>query len=93
LKEIIIYKFQVENRQFDAFIKLLLRSYPGIFTEYCIVSEEQLAKKVQSETELVVKYLIALAKLSIISYYKAKQNPLIVYTEERLPTESLLFFV
>jgi len=86
-----LYKFQVENRQFDAFIKLLLRTYPGIFTEYCIVSEEQLAKKVQSETELVVKYLIALAKLGIISYYKAKQNPLIVYTEERLPTESLLF--
>lgn len=86
-----LYKFQVENRQFDAFIKLLLRSYSGIFTEYCIISEEQLAKKVQSETELVVKYLIALAQLGIISYYKAKQNPLLVFTEERLPTESLLF--
>lgn len=86
-----LYKFQVENRQFDAFIKLLLRTYPGIFTEYCIVSEPQLAKKVQSETELVSKYLIALAKLGIISYYRAKQNPLIVYTQERLPSESLLF--
>lgn len=86
-----LYKFQVEHRQFDAFIKLLLRSYTGIFTEFCIISEEQLAKKVNAETDLIIKYLIALAKLGIISYYRAKQNPLIIYTEERLPTESLLF--
>ena len=86
-----LYKFQVEHRNFDAFIKLLLRTYTGIFTEYIPLQEEILAKKVNSTTELITKYLQALSQLGIISYYKAKQNPLIVYTEERLPSESLLF--
>ena len=29
-----LYRFQVSNSRFDAFIKLLLRSYTGVFTEY-----------------------------------------------------------
>ncbi|MDA3883356.1 MAG: RecQ family ATP-dependent DNA helicase [Bacteroidales bacterium] len=84
-----LYKFQIEHSNFDIFIKLLLRTYSGIFTEYVPISEDFLGKKVNAETELISKYLIALAKIGIISYYKAKQNPLIYYTEERIPQDTL----
>ena len=86
-----LYRFQVENRDFDAFIKLLLRTYTGIFTEDVQIYEASLAKKVNASEELISKYLIALSQLGIISYYKSKQNPVIFYSEERLPPESLLF--
>ena len=29
-----LYKFQVANESFDGFIKLLLRSYTGMFSEF-----------------------------------------------------------
>lgn len=86
-----LYKFQVENRQFDGFVKLLLRTYSGIFSEYAYISEEFLAKKAQVKPELIFQYLIALSKLGILSYYRAKQNPLLVFTEERLPPDLLHF--
>jgi ATP-dependent DNA helicase RecQ len=40
-----LYKFQVANESFDGFIKLLLRAYSGLFTEFVPVNEEALAKK------------------------------------------------
>lgn len=86
-----LYKFQIENNSYDIFIKLLLRNYTGIFTEYVAFTEESLAKKVNAPTELVHKYLIRLAQMGIISYYQAKQNPLLIYTEERVPQENLYF--
>ena len=35
-----LYKFQVANESFDGFIKLLLRSYTGMFSEFVPVNEE-----------------------------------------------------
>ena len=84
-----LYKFQIENNTFDIFIKLLLRNFTGIFTEYVPISEEMLAKKVNAPTELIHKYFITLAKMGVISYYKAKQNPVIFYSEERVPQDNI----
>jgi len=86
-----LYKFQVENREFDAFIKLILRNYEGIFTDFVTISEESLAKKAGTTPENITQYLIALSQRRIIGYYKAKQNPILMYSEERLPLENLLF--
>lgn len=86
-----LYKFQVENREFDAVIKLILRNYEGIFTDFVTISEESLAKKAGTTPENITQYLIALSQRRIIGYYKAKQNPLLIFSEERLPLENLLF--
>ncbi len=40
-----IYRFQVENKSLDPFIKLLLRSYSGVFTEFVQVNETELSKR------------------------------------------------
>src|SRR5208283_4835796 len=34
-----LYKFQVANASFDGFIKLLLRSYAGLFTDFVSIDE------------------------------------------------------
>ena len=49
-----LYKFQVANESFDSFIKLLLRSYTGMFTEYVAINEESLAKKQQFQEILFI---------------------------------------
>ncbi len=84
-----LYKFQVANASMDGFIKLLLRSYTGMFTEYVPVSEESLARKAGSTRDIIYKFLVNLGSRDIINYIPGKKTALIIFTEERLDRKSL----
>jgi ATP-dependent DNA helicase RecQ len=84
-----LYKFQVANAGLDGFIKLLLRSYTGFFSDYVSIDEQFLAKKVGIDRKTVYEYLKRLSSLKIIKYIPQKKTPLIIYTEERLDEKNL----
>lgn len=84
-----LYKFQVSNSKFDAFIKLLLRSYTGVFTEYTTIDEALLAKRAGVEQAIVRQYLSKLVTLGVISYLPQKRSPMVIFYEERLDEKSL----
>ncbi len=84
-----LYKFQIENRKFDGFIKLLLRSYTGLFSDYTTIDEEILSKRANIHRDLAYNYLIKLSQMKVISYIPARKSPLLVFTEERLDEKSL----
>ena len=84
-----LYKFQVANVKFDGFIKLLLRSYTGIFTEYVSINERSLAQNANVHIDIVYQYLSKLNNMKIIRYIPQKKTPLIIFTEERLDQKSL----
>lgn len=85
-----LYKFQVANESFDAFIKLLLRSYTGMFSNFVPVNEEALAKKSAAPGETIYQYLVKLASLNIIRYIPGKKTALVIFTEERLERKALM---
>ena len=78
-----LYIFQVKNEQFDSFIKLLLRSYTGFFTEYVLINEQLLAQRASVSVDLVYQYLNKLNHLKIIHYIPHKKTPLIQYIRPR----------
>jgi len=80
-----LYKFQVANKDFDAFIKILLRSYTGLFTDYVPINIDTLSKRIKADKELIIEYLKELSKYGIIKYIPRKKTPFILYTQERLP--------
>ncbi|MEA1886147.1 MAG: ATP-dependent DNA helicase RecQ [Bacteroidota bacterium] len=84
-----LYKFQVANASMDGFIKLLLRSYTGMFSEYVPVNEELLAKKSGLSRDTIYKFLVNLGSRDIINYIPGKRTALIIFTEERLNSKSL----
>jgi len=84
-----LYRFQVENIFFDPFIKTILRSYSGIFSEFTQIREEDLAKRTNLSTDKVVEMLVKLAKLQVIEYLPRTDNPRIVFTENRIDTKDL----
>ncbi|MFO7791184.1 MAG: ATP-dependent DNA helicase RecQ [Bacteroidales bacterium] len=86
-----LYEFQVANKNHDVFIKLLLRSYTGLFTNYTAISEEVLAKRANTTPKVIYEYLKTLQKLHILKYIPRKNKPQIVFTEERLTKKSLMF--
>lgn len=85
-----LYKYQVANRQTDAFIKLLLRSYTGLFSNYANIDEEALAKYMRCSRDTLVEILKKMSAQKIISYIPQKRTPFLVFTEERLEDKSLI---
>lgn len=84
-----LYKFQIANASFDSFIKLILRSYTGVFNEYTVIDETSLARKAGVDYEVVVQYLVKLSSMGIIRYIKQKRTPMIAFIEERLDEKNL----
>jgi ATP-dependent DNA helicase RecQ len=85
-----LYKFQVANESFDGFIKLLLRSYTGMFSEFVAVNEETLAKKSALTRDNIYRFLVKLSSLNIIKYIPGKKTSLVIFTEERLERKALM---
>jgi len=85
-----LYTFQVKNAGFDSFIKLLLRSYSGLFSQFVKIDESSLAKRSGLSREKVYSYLITLSKRQIINYIPRKELPVITFLEERLDDKNLL---
>lgn len=85
-----LYKFQVANESFDGFIKLLLRSYTGMFSGFVAISEEALARKSALSRDTVYQFLVKLASLNIIRYIPGRKSALVIFTEERLVRRGLM---
>jgi ATP-dependent DNA helicase RecQ len=85
-----LYKFQVANESFDGFIKLLLRSYTGMFSEFVPVNEEMLSRKSAATRDTIYQYLVKLSALNIIRYIPGKKTALVIFTEERLVRKALM---
>jgi ATP-dependent DNA helicase RecQ len=84
-----LYQFQVENAFYDPFIKTLLRSYSGIFTEFTQIREEELAKRTNLSTDKVIEFLVKLAKQQVIEYIPRSDNPRITLLENRIESKNL----
>lgn len=85
-----LYRFQVENSKYDAFIKSVLRSYGGAFEQFVNIKEMEIASKNRISKKLVIKYLQELDKLEIVSYQQQTNQPLLTFIKPRYKTEDLL---
>jgi len=85
-----LYKFQVANESFDGFIKLLLRSYTGMFSEFVAINEDALSRKSAATRDTIYQYLVKLSSHNIIRYIPGKKTALVIFTEERLERKALM---
>jgi ATP-dependent DNA helicase RecQ len=79
-----LYKYQVANADFDGFIKLLLRSYTGLFNGYVIIDEALLSKRAGISHDRTYMFLKHLRKTGIIDYVPRKRTPFIYFSKERV---------
>jgi ATP-dependent DNA helicase RecQ len=84
-----LYKFQVANADFDGFVKLVLRSYTGLFTGYVAIDEELLAKRAGISQEQVYNYLKHLRKSNVVDYIPRNRTPYIYFAKERIRIDRL----
>lgn len=85
-----LYKFQVANELYDVLIKLMLRSYTGLFNDYVKIDESLLAGRLAISRDDLYKMMLFLSNHHIINYIPAKSTPFIIFKTERLSNHSLL---
>ncbi|MCO6499514.1 MAG: RecQ family ATP-dependent DNA helicase [Vicingus serpentipes] len=84
-----LYEFQVKNNKLDLFLKTILRSYTGLFDNFVNINECELAQRLKTSHENVVKVLTYLSHLKIISYIEQTTLPQLTYLTERLAINDL----
>jgi ATP-dependent DNA helicase RecQ len=87
-----LYRFQVENKLYDPFIKMLLRTYGGgLFSEFMLFSEDEMARKLNLNGEKIFQFLKYMQSIALIHYDPRKTTPQIIFTLERLNPDDLSF--
>lgn len=74
----------------EAVIQALLRSYGGIFTDYCYIDENTVASISGLTVDEVHYWLKSLSRARLIHYIPHKRTPRITYLERRIPSEELV---
>jgi ATP-dependent DNA helicase RecQ len=84
-----LYKFQVEKARYDKFIKVLLRSYSGLFTEFTRISEADIGQRAGISAEEAVKYLAEIEKFDVLTYLKKTTQPRVTLLTERVDAKDI----
>ena len=84
-----LYRVQLGNDDTDAFVKLLLRMYTGLFTEYVPIDEEKIARAGRFAPAVVVEKLRSLSRRQILKYIPAIHAPMLNLHYERLDDRNL----
>lgn len=84
-----LYRFQVEQPAFDGFIKNMLRSFPGLFTDFVPIRIEEIARKTDFTSQRVEEYLNKMMKLGFLTYIPVKDKPQVIYLSARQPAENI----
>lgn len=84
-----LYDFQVYHFKYDEFIKLLLRSYGGIFDNYVTINETELARRGRLKKEEVIDYLKKIEGFKMLNYLPQKSIPQLHFTASRKDAKSI----
>lgn len=80
-----LYKLQVDRTDLEGFLKIILRMYTGLFSEFVAVDEAYIAKASGYLETKVSEFLYQLSVMKVISYIPRRTTPLLILHEERLP--------
>jgi ATP-dependent DNA helicase RecQ len=84
-----LYKFQIANSYFDSFIKILLRNYPNIYTNFVNIIETEIEKKLNTKTQSVRDILIKLEQKGVIKYKQNEVGMQLRFLQNRKDSEKL----
>ena len=85
-----LYKFQIANEQYDPLIKTLLRIYGGeVLNSFVQISENQLARFINTTTYKVKTQLFHLSRIKVITYDAMRDKPQLSFITPRFDASKL----
>lgn len=84
-----LYRIREQSEDTEKVLRILLRSYTGLFTDYAYISEDNLSTRSGLSKQQIYETLLSLSRQHILHYIPAKKTPYIIYTRERQETERI----
>ena len=81
-----LYGFQVNNPQYSELVNCMLRSLPGVLTDFVRINEETLAKKTGLTADKVTEQLKKLEAYNFLSYAPRNDKPQVLFLSEFVDT-------
>ena len=81
-----LYKLRVTRQEVDHILRVILRLYDGVFSDFRPIDEAQIASVSGYTIDRVRELLKQLWQLRVIRYIPANHSPILFFDEERLPT-------
>ncbi|MFN8135112.1 MAG: ATP-dependent DNA helicase RecQ [Bacteroidales bacterium] len=85
-----LYRYQLENAEADKILRVILRSYSGVFMDFTRISENEIARRSGIDSPKVSQLLVRMQKLGIIEYVPHKNQPQLIFNTERLNPEDIM---
>ena len=82
-----IYGFQVKQQKYSDLIRLMLRSLPGVMSDFVRINEEVVAQKLGMTAEKVMEQLKNLDAYNFITYAPRNDKPQIIFLSEFADTK------
>ncbi|MBK9283682.1 MAG: RecQ family ATP-dependent DNA helicase [Sphingobacteriaceae bacterium] len=86
-----LYEFELRFPKHEYLIKTLLRSYGGLFENYVHISENLLAQRIKSSSQLVSSQLKLLHDNKLLAYIPQAKMPKLIFTRNRINANHLQF--
>lgn len=87
-----LYRHQVRYPQMGDFIDVLIRSYSGLFTDFAIIDENVLARRLNTSALVVENMLKLLHKTNVITYIPKTSKPQIIFNGGRLNNKEVVIY-
>lgn len=84
-----LYRIHEQNEDTEKLIRILLRTYTGLFTDYAYINEELLSNRSGLSRQQIYETLLFLTRQHILHYIPGKKTPYIIYTRERQETDRI----
>ncbi|HMZ88912.1 MAG TPA: ATP-dependent DNA helicase RecQ [Chitinophagales bacterium] len=84
-----LYRFQIENKQFEPVIKLILRTAPGVFDDHTAIQETSMAWHLTITQPKLQEILQYLHDQEVLIYSPVKTKPQITFIHERIQASTL----
>jgi ATP-dependent DNA helicase RecQ len=84
-----LYRYQLENAEADKILRIILRSYSGVFTDFTRINENEIARRSEIDSPRVRELLAKMQKLGILEYLQSKTTPQLIFNTERLNPDEI----
>jgi ATP-dependent DNA helicase RecQ len=84
-----LYSFQVAHPEWERFIGALLRMYGGLFDQFVVIRESEIATQMKYTFAEVTGKLQQLASLGVIDFEQQTDKPRITFLQPRMREEDL----
>ena len=84
-----LYRYQLENAEADKILRIILRSYSGVFTDFTRINENEIARRSGIDSPKVSDLLTRMQRIGIIDYLPHKSSPQLIFNTERINPDDI----